>query len=145
MSTDLFLSRLERVRRTGKSTWSALCPAHNDNSPSLSVTDTGAKLLFHCHGGCHPDDVLAAVGLRWTDLDADRWRAAKHQAVQHTRWLANKDRRRRLQGDIDLDHERGIVRVCSADIRGGKPLSQEDRARLDVAMERLRAAEGAAG
>jgi hypothetical protein len=38
------------------------CPAHDDNSPSLSVTTTGdGKTLFKCHSGCTQDAVLTAL------------------------------------------------------------------------------------
>jgi hypothetical protein len=38
------------------------CPAHDDNSPSLSVTTTGdGKTLFKCHSGCTQDAVLNAL------------------------------------------------------------------------------------
>ena len=32
-----FLSRLEKVRRTGKGRWQACCPVHNDKNPSMSI------------------------------------------------------------------------------------------------------------
>ena len=42
------LERLEGVRSTGPGKWQALCPAHADRDPSLSIdeTDTG-DLLVH--------------------------------------------------------------------------------------------------
>jgi hypothetical protein len=47
------------------------CPAHQDRTPSLSIRDGDrTTLLVHCHAGCDPRDVLAALralGL----LDAD--------------------------------------------------------------------------
>lgn len=48
----------------------ARCPAHDDDSPSLSVTyDRAAgKVLVNCHAGCSPDAVIAELGLTWSDL-----------------------------------------------------------------------------
>jgi hypothetical protein len=47
------------------------CPSHDDGSPSLSVRRSSAgDWLVHCFGGCRTDDVLAAAGLRWSDLFA---------------------------------------------------------------------------
>lgn len=65
---EQLLSRLSHVRRT-RNGWTARCPAHHDRRPSLSiaVTNTG-KVLLHCFAGCPPEAVLAAVGLRWSDL-----------------------------------------------------------------------------
>lgn len=41
----------------------ALCPAHEDHNPSLSVTDGTTKVLITCHHGCSYDDVLQALNL----------------------------------------------------------------------------------
>lgn len=44
---------------------SARCPAHADNRPSLSLSDAAdGRLLWHCHAGCDPLDVLAALKRR---------------------------------------------------------------------------------
>lgn len=69
MTTPAILERLEGVQGRDGGPWMAKCPAHRDRTPSLSVavTESGATLL-HCHAGCEPDDVLAAVGLRFSDL-----------------------------------------------------------------------------
>jgi hypothetical protein len=47
--------------RTGAG-WTARCPAHDDRTPSLSLTDTkDGKLLVRCHAGCDQKDVIAAL------------------------------------------------------------------------------------
>jgi hypothetical protein len=46
------------------------CPAHDDETPSLSVTLAGDKILLKCHAGCKTEDVLRALGLGWEDLFA---------------------------------------------------------------------------
>jgi hypothetical protein len=48
---------------------SAKCPAHDDQSPSLSfgVGDDG-KAVVTCHAGCDTGDILAALELTWADL-----------------------------------------------------------------------------
>ncbi|WP_299309637.1 toprim domain-containing protein [uncultured Croceicoccus sp.] len=52
------------------------CPAHDDRTPSLSVTLGRQAILFHCFAGCSNDAVLAALnhtGVRSRDLfDADQ-------------------------------------------------------------------------
>jgi hypothetical protein len=56
----------------------AQCPAHSDRTPSLSVTARDDRVLIYCHAGCHSGEVLAALGLTYSDLyDAPRagtWR-----------------------------------------------------------------------
>jgi hypothetical protein len=63
------LARLDAVRPGSGGQWQARCPAHDDRHPSLSVAlgNRGAVLL-HCHAGCDPERVLAAVGLAPCDL-----------------------------------------------------------------------------
>lgn len=52
--------------------WACRCPAHDDNSPSLSLnTGDDGRALVHCHAGCTPEAIVAAVELRPVDLFAD--------------------------------------------------------------------------
>src|SRR5256885_9616202 len=46
-----------------------LCPAHDDRNASLSVAKgTEQPVILHCHAGCRPEDVVAAIGLSLADL-----------------------------------------------------------------------------
>jgi hypothetical protein len=57
------LSRLTGVKKMGDG-YLALCPAHEDRSPSLSVTESeGGRILLHCHAGCETPAVLDALGI----------------------------------------------------------------------------------
>lgn len=58
------LERLEGVRRAGEGRWTALCPAHEDNSPSLVVEahrERPAEPYFHCYAGCTWRVVMEAL------------------------------------------------------------------------------------
>jgi hypothetical protein len=62
------LDRLCGVQRSGAG-WKALCPAHRDQHPSLSVgTGNDGRALVYCHAGCDVRVVVAAVGLTLRDL-----------------------------------------------------------------------------
>ena len=67
---DRLLARLDGVTPAGPDQWMALCPAHDDRSPSLSVRDTEDRLLINCFAGCRPEAVVAAIGLTMADLFA---------------------------------------------------------------------------
>jgi len=68
MDTSTFVRQLENVRPTS-SGWMARCPAHEDMEASLAVaTNEDGRTLFHCHGGCSPTSVLAAMNLTFRDL-----------------------------------------------------------------------------
>jgi hypothetical protein len=59
---------LDRVRWVGGG-FSAKCPAHEDRSPSLSVSrGRDNRMLLHCFAGCRVEDVLGAVGWRMVDM-----------------------------------------------------------------------------
>ncbi len=65
---NLLLSRLQRVRSSGDG-YTAVCPAHEDRSPSLSIRTTAeGRVLLKCHAGCESGEVLASLGLSWKDL-----------------------------------------------------------------------------
>lgn len=63
------LERLENVRMKGVGRWVARCPAHDDDGPSLAVTERDdGTVLLHDFGGCSVAEVVAAAGLRLADL-----------------------------------------------------------------------------
>jgi hypothetical protein len=65
------LSYLRVERRDGDRA-RCFCPAHDDREEaSLSVKAASDKLLLHCFAGCRPEDIIAALGLEWSDLFAD--------------------------------------------------------------------------
>ncbi len=74
-SVDEFLALLEKVKPAGKDRWKALCPAHNDRTPSLSVTALPDKILVRCQAGCHINAVLAALKIEMSDLFFDSKKA----------------------------------------------------------------------
>lgn len=57
------LELLEGVTPSSEdSQWKALCPAHNDRNPSLSVgVGRGNRILLSCHAGCSYNQVHAAL------------------------------------------------------------------------------------
>ena len=49
------------ARKTGGG-WMARCPAHDDRTPSLSISSgAGDKVLLHCHAGCDQVQVIDAL------------------------------------------------------------------------------------
>jgi putative DNA primase/helicase len=70
MNVEEVLARLAAARRSG-SGWQALCPAHADKNPSLSVHIRDNKILLHCHAGCSQKAVLAALGIETPELSLD--------------------------------------------------------------------------
>ena len=125
------LERLDGVRQIGDSKWMAKCPAHDDMGPSLSVRDTGERTLIHCFAGCHAEDILTAVGLTWQDIIRDKWQAAQHAATNQKIKLPPID---------PLKLEWRIIQIAKADREAGREISVEDKARLQLAFERVQGA-----
>ena len=43
--------------------WKAQCPAHEDRTPSLSISEKNSgKVLIHCHAGCSYPEIISALG-----------------------------------------------------------------------------------
>ena len=60
---------LVQARSAGRARWQAVCPAHRDRSPSLSIREgDDGRVLVHCFAGCQVQAVLAALNLTSRDL-----------------------------------------------------------------------------
>lgn len=65
---ELVLPRLDGIKKSGTG-YMARCPAHDDGTASLSVSPgTTQPVVLHCHANCTPDDIIAKLGLTWTEL-----------------------------------------------------------------------------
>ena len=70
MTATELAARLE-AKRSGDG-WQAKCPAHEDRTPSLSISQgRNGRVLVHCHAGCSVEAVLGQLGLQPADLFAD--------------------------------------------------------------------------
>lgn len=66
------LSLLHKVKG-GNGQWTALCPAHDDHNPSLSIgLGEDGRILMTCHRGCSLRDITASLGIEVSDLFPDQ-------------------------------------------------------------------------
>ena len=124
------LDKLSKVKATGSGRWVACCPAHNDKSPSLSIRETDdGRVLIHCFGGCDVESVMGAIGLELNDLFPDAP-------------LQGSKKQRPYSNDVltCLLHEARIVELCANDMLNGAQLSNDDVARLALAVNRIESA-----
>jgi hypothetical protein len=71
MTATELLPSLRGAKRNGKG-WLALCPAHDDHEPSLSVKDgNNGGVVLHCFAGCSTQQVCAALGIDIRELMPD--------------------------------------------------------------------------
>jgi hypothetical protein len=137
MTAASLINRVDGVRQTGTGRWVAKCPAHQDRSPSLSVRELDdGRVLLHCFAGCETADVLAAVGLEFTDLYPEPPDGHRHRPER---------RPFDALGLLRLvTHEALLVAMAAEAMAGNRGLADPDRERLRVAAQRLRSAADAA-
>lgn len=68
---DVVLSRLKRVRPKAGGGFTALCPAHEDKDPSLTVAEGRRGIVFTCWSGCQVNEIRVALDLTWPELFYD--------------------------------------------------------------------------
>jgi hypothetical protein len=62
---------LKKARKGSNGWWNACCPAHADSSPSLGFKEQeNGDVGFVCRAGCDKENILAAMGLEWSDVFA---------------------------------------------------------------------------
>ena len=133
MTGEEFVSRLQKVRRTGPHSWLACCPAHDDNNPSMTVAEKEPELLLVCCQSqrCGIDEIAGAVGMEVADFFPPRLTEFRP-----------RDKRPFPAADVlkAIADEAGILYIVLCDSDWGKPLSKADIDRAKLALERIRAA-----
>ena len=138
---DLILHRLDRVKRTAPDKWIALCPAHDDKRPSLSVkqADDG-RVLLKCWTGCGAAEIVSALGLSLSDLFlADRRSLSDHGTGPMRRPFNWQDA---LKG---VSHEITVALLIAQAVNTGQEIDTNALDRLALAEERISDALRAAG
>lgn len=72
MTVEALAELFNGSRRTGDGKYQAKCPAHQDDTPSLSLRQEGDRVLVFCHAGCSFESITNAAGLDprdWFDDD----------------------------------------------------------------------------
>ncbi len=65
-------SRLTKAKKTGNG-FTALCPVHDDKSPSLSISEGNYRIVLHCFAGCSEESILDEIGVQKVDLFPDKY------------------------------------------------------------------------
>lgn len=115
------LERLDKVRKSGKH-YMACCPVHQDNSPSMSITEKDDVILIHCHAcGANGVDVVSALGLN-SDVLFDK----PFERDSDKNWLLNKK----------SDWDETVIVVSYETLRRGEALSYNDYKALKQSLAR---------
>ncbi len=70
-----------KAQKSGRG-WQGACPAHEDRSPSLSISNGRVGVVLHCHAGCSFESIVEALGYRPRDLFHDHCRPALLPAIR---------------------------------------------------------------
>ena len=122
---------LNGVRATGDGRWLALCPAHEDRSPSLSVKETeDGTVLIHCFAGCGAADVMHTIGLELSDLFTNK----PPERGPNRKGQRGISAQEKLQ---ILEPVSWLVLVAAEHVTQGRTLSDDDRQSLTTAIAGL--------
>jgi hypothetical protein len=106
----LFCSKLEQVKRNNNSIV-ALCPSHNDTSPSLTASYTDEKLLVKCQAGCSFKKIVSSLGMVQSQFFAPNKKSSPKKIIQVV--YRYEDQKR--------NHVMDVVRFKPKDFRPRKP------------------------
>ncbi|MEB8487281.1 MULTISPECIES: hypothetical protein [Acidithiobacillus] len=138
---DAVLHRLEKVKRVAPDKWQALCPAHDDKRPSLSIKEADdGRVLLKCWTGCGAAEIVSALGLSLADLFTGDQRSLSDHGTGPMR--RPFDYRDALQG---IAHEATVARLIVEAVNRGEEMDAESLDRLALAEERISDALQAAG
>ena len=90
----------------------AICPAHPDKNPSLSIREDNGRILVHCFAGCPVEDICALAQIEIRDLFTELRMARKAEPliVRHAEKQINSLRSRLTP----RDRERHITVVLAS-------------------------------
>ena len=125
------LGRVEKPRKGRPGQYIALCSAHVDKTPSLSIRETpeGAVLL-HCFAGCEVADIVASMGMDMTDLYPPHDKPANAQKKIANLLTAG-------QALELLAQESLLVAIALTNYLHGITLTPQDTERLRLAAGRI--------
>jgi predicted protein tyrosine phosphatase len=144
------LERLDNVSETSDG-WEACCPAHDDNNPSLSVSDGDEQpVVVHCWAGCTSEEVVAALGLNFADIcegeaeprnedDADTLSAVQRERQKLKRRKANTNARLKKveQAKAKMtESERLLFRMCCNTRPNGETVTELKKAKRNDLIDR---------
>ena len=107
MTYEQILERLPDRKSTSNG-WQAKCPAHDDRKASLCIhQEQDGKVLMKCQAGCETKDILAVLGLTWSDLFPEKSQSAPSQPGQRKKRGRSFAADRRVVATYDYVNEDG--------------------------------------
>jgi hypothetical protein len=137
MNAHKILNKLQKVKRTGEGKWMCQCPAHNDKTASLAISDScDGRVLINCFAGCDTYSILRSVGLDWQDVMPEKAVSHYEKPVKSVIYAADALRLIRF--------ETQVINLIAIDMKKGR-IDSEMNDRLTLAMQRINKAYEGAG
>ena len=123
------LSKLNKVTTKPNDKWLACCPAHNDKSPSLSISlANDGKILLYCFAGCSIEEVTEALGVDLSELFPNN----------HFNRSEYYHQLKQSQYKEILANEKIVVAMAEVEIKRNHQLNQKDTSRHLLALSRIK-------
>lgn len=137
MSVDVLLNKLNGIKKTGANRWLCKCPAHDDRSPSLSISldERNGNILMRCFAECDPYSILQAVGLDWDAVFPEK-HEGDYKPKKNLIYASEAMQIIRFESQV-------VLASVYATRRGD--ITQSDLERLELAMKRINNAYESAG
>jgi hypothetical protein len=125
------LNALDGVKKLPNGKYQARCPAHNDKSPSLAISETGdGKVLIKCWAGCEFEKIVSALGLQKKDFfPVSNLPKSEHKA-HYPRFNA-------YEMFPLLSQESLIALMAIQQLGQGQPLNADDVQRVNQAINTI--------
>lgn len=128
---NILLNALTDFKQKGKGKYVALCPVHNEKTPSLHIKElSDDRIIMHCFG-CGANGVEICQSL---NIDLDVLFPEKMPLEGYRR-----ERRPFNASEIlsSLLHEATVLSIAASQIVHGKPLNKSDSERIELARKRI--------
>jgi hypothetical protein len=99
-----------------RSEWLALCPAHPDTHPSLSIKQGDSQIIFTCRVGCTNDQIIAVLKGRGLWPLTAHGASTKNEGVPHERQL------KIVKPETDADEWEPVSPVPASPVALGVPI-----------------------
>ena len=114
-----------------KQAYKVKCPCHKDKKPSLTISESGSgKILFHDHAGCRTEDIVAAIGLRMSDISGERESDNQEWRTKLADYVSRKNgygEGAKVTADYRYCDEKNVYRYSKFRFEGGKIQGKEIR------------------
>lgn len=127
------LSRVRGLRKTSRG-WMALCPAHTDRSPSLSIKDAGDRILFHCFAGCSYREICDALGIGPLETEREFMATSRGRKIARLSRMSHRIEASLLVSELNISMqtaEQIVMQRIRRERSGIKPRSGESVGMLE--------------